>query len=288
MFERTLETKPIENPHRLSTATMRGSSLLPKRFRTSNDGSSSPPSWLSRQITDFLLNVSQRACLHPIHTIVFIAILASTSYVGLLEGSLFDSSNTAKHARGHVDTASLLAGARTLQLGKGTAWRWREGETALVEDGQRVWLSKLGYKECGILTDSIQPVQHLALSTFIFPDSHTSTSQLAPRHDAISFPENLTVTELPTTSNMLSPISQDSTLAFSVPYEHISEFLRAAQEIPDRSGASNGHEEKMWIMKAARNNGHGLRSLRAWWSDSRTSFVDLIKVCLENSKVASR
>lgn len=268
---------------------MRGSSLLPKQFRTSNDGANSPPSWISRQITDFLLNVSRRACHSPIHTIVFIAILASTSYVGLLEGSLFDSFNTAKHERGHVDTASLLAGARTLQLGEGTAWRWQEGETAIVEDGKRVGLSKRDREAHENLTDFIQPVQHLALSTFIFPDSHTSTSQLAPQADAISFPENLTVTELPTTPNMLSPISQDSTLAFSVPYEHISEFLKAAQEIPDQSGASNGHEEKMWIMKAARNNGHGLRSLRAWWSDSWTSFVDLIKVCLEiRSRVVTR
>ena len=128
---------------------------------------------------------------------------------------------------------------------------------------------------------SLQAFQHLALSTFVFPDSHTATSQLAPLAEAIPFPDNLTLTELPTTPNIISSISQDSVLAFTVPFDQISEFLKAAQEIPDRTQASNGQEEKMWLMKAARHNGHGLRrSIRAVFVDSWTSFVDLVKVRL--------
>lgn len=238
---------------------IRGSALLPKQFRTASDGKKSPPGWLNQKVTNFLLTVSRRACLHPIHTIVFIAILASTSYVGLLEGSLFEIANRSKHERGHVDAASLLEGSRTLHLGKETAWKWQEEEEV-----------KTGVKEGAF--------QHLALSTFVFPDSHTATSQLAPLAEAIPFPDNLTLTELPTTPNIISSISQDSVLAFTVPFDQISEFLKAAQEIPDRTQASNGQEEKMWLMKAARHNGHGLRrSIRAVFVDSWTSFVDLVK-----------
>ena len=261
---------------------LRGSALLPKQLKASNEATNSSPSWLNVKITGTLLAISRRACLHPIHTIVFIAILASTSYVGLLEGSLFESFNRSKHGRGSVDTAALLEGARTLHLGKDTAWRWQEGESTGFDDRRGVGGFGPPIGGGRDLTYPQQAVQHLALSTFIFPDSHTSTSQLAPRADAIPFPDNLTVTELPTTPNMLSSISQDSILAYAVPYDQISDFLKAAQEIPDVSKASNGHEEKMWIMKAARNNGHGLRrSLRAWLVDSWTSFVDLIKVCFQ-------
>lgn len=37
-----------------------------------------------------LLGISKRACSHPIHTIVCIGLLASTTYVSILENSLFE------------------------------------------------------------------------------------------------------------------------------------------------------------------------------------------------------
>jgi len=50
------------------------------------------------------------------------------------------------------------------------------------------------------------------------------------------------------------------------------------QEIPGRSHASNGGEDKKWIMRAARSHGHGAKALyRTWLSDGWTSFVDLLK-----------
>jgi hydroxymethylglutaryl-CoA reductase (NADPH) len=67
--------------------------------------------------------------MHPIHTIVVIALLASTSYVGLLQQSLFETAGQTSHARGYVDVDSLLEGGRTLELSSRTLWRWQADDT---------------------------------------------------------------------------------------------------------------------------------------------------------------
>lgn len=105
---------------------MRGSSLLPKQFRSAGKADG----WLNRNITSSLLKISQIACQHPIHTIVVIAVFASTSYVGLLQESLFDSGIKASQVNGRVDVGALLDGSRVLELSKGTAWKWQ-----IKEDG---------------------------------------------------------------------------------------------------------------------------------------------------------
>lgn len=63
-----------------------------------------------------------------------IALLASTTYVGLLEGSLFDSFRNPKHASGQVDVDSLLLGSRSLRLGEDTYWKWQVEESAMQEE----------------------------------------------------------------------------------------------------------------------------------------------------------
>jgi hydroxymethylglutaryl-CoA reductase (NADPH) len=62
---------------------------------------------------------------HPIHTIVVIALLASTTYVGLLEGSLLDTVRDPRNVAGQVDTDALLQGSRNLRLGESTSWKWQ-------------------------------------------------------------------------------------------------------------------------------------------------------------------
>lgn len=100
---------------------MRGSSLLPKQFHSLGNADS----WLNRNVSSTLLSISGIACQHPIHTIVVIALLASTSYVGLLQESLFDTASQAVHDRGYVDLDALLVGSRTLELSKQTSWKWQ-------------------------------------------------------------------------------------------------------------------------------------------------------------------
>lgn len=100
-------------------------SFISKRLRSTEANQEAEPTWLRRQITSGLQCISRRACIHPIHTIVVIAILASTTYVGLLEGSLFDAARNPRNVAGQLDTATLLQGSRSLRLGESTSWKWQ-------------------------------------------------------------------------------------------------------------------------------------------------------------------
>jgi hydroxymethylglutaryl-CoA reductase (NADPH) len=246
---------------------MIGSSFLPSRLRgAQNANTAATPIWLNKRITPFIQTLSRLACLHPIHTIVIVAFCASTTYIGLLESSLFDSVNS--KAAGKADWASLVEGSRQLRVGSETSWKWQTSDTdTLVPQG----------------------VDHLALLTFVFPDSLAANSpQTAPMPDSIPLPQNLSVQALPSTSNPLAPISQDSALAYSVPYSQAPEFLARAQELPNTAtapkdeNARNGfeaepiEEQKMWIMKAAKAD-ESRNSVRSWASNAWTEFVDLLK-----------
>src|SRR5688572_7981162 len=64
-------------------------SFLPRRFRGETTVPATPtPSWASKRLTPLVQYLSRLACSHPIHTVVIVAVLASTSYVGLLQESL--------------------------------------------------------------------------------------------------------------------------------------------------------------------------------------------------------
>ncbi|KAI1937694.1 3-hydroxy-3-methylglutaryl-coenzyme A (HMG-CoA) reductase isozyme [Ophidiomyces ophidiicola] len=236
---------------------MRGSSLLPRRFREVSSADSAEAGWLNRHVTKGLQTAARRACVHPIYTIVVIALFASTTYVGLLDGTLFDPVKEATYSPGHVDVGALLEGGRNLRLGEETSWRWQ-------------------------VDDAFQPeksnTRHLALTTFIFPDSSTRSPQEAPLAENVPLPLNSSAHSVPHTPNLLTPISQDSSLAFVVPYDEVNNFLTAVREIPDPADYTDGIEQKKWIMKAARNPLPGSRAaFRLWMSEAWTSFVDLLK-----------
>lgn len=105
---------------------MLGASFLPARFR-SDHGHVAPsnPGYFHRHVTAVLQSIARRAFTHPIHTIVFVALLASTSYVGVLEGSLLDPSSSSPGIAGIADVTSLLEGGRQLRVGEKTGWQWR-------------------------------------------------------------------------------------------------------------------------------------------------------------------
>lgn len=230
---------------------MRGSSLLPKQFRSLGHSDS----WLNRAVTAQLLRISHIVCQHPIHTIVVIAFLASTSYVGLLQESLFNASANLTGGQGLVDLGSLLVGSRTLELSKDTGWKWQ------LETKETVPHIPKG-------------PQHLALTTLTFPDS--SSTQHAPDLTSFSIPTNVSAINVPATANLLSSISQDSSLAFYMPFSELGDFLNAVQEISPPSSKLDGTK---WTMKAAKSNDNtGPRSYGIWLREGWSSFVDLIKV----------
>ena len=100
-------------------------SFISRQLRTNEEDPEARPSWIRRQVVSGLESISRRACIHPIHTLVVIAILASTTYVGLLEGSLLDSARDSHSVAGQVDADALLQGSRNLRLGESTSWKWQ-------------------------------------------------------------------------------------------------------------------------------------------------------------------
>ncbi|KAL4783160.1 hydroxymethylglutaryl-coenzyme A reductase-domain-containing protein [Aspergillus varians] len=234
------------------------STLIRRKFPTADGGNEPEPSWLKRQVTASLQSISRRACIHPIHTIVVIALLASTTYVGLLEGSLFDSLRNPKNAAGQVDVDSVLLGSRSLRLGESTSWKWQ------VEDS--------------LTPEEYEAAQHLALTTLIFPDSVSKSDSTAPVADAIPVLPNASVQRLPHTPNFFSPFSHDSSLVYTLAFEQVPQFLKAAQELPDPTIDDEEGEQKQWIMRATRGPIHGPRgTVKFWLTDAWSSFVDLIK-----------
>jgi hydroxymethylglutaryl-CoA reductase (NADPH) len=118
---------------------MLGAYLLPARLRASSDtGASAKPKWLNRQVTPILLSLSRRACIHPIYTLVFVAILASTTYLGLLDSSLFEQQASIGHAAGRVDFNILLNGSKRLFTGPETGWKWLPEENGKQRDANEV------------------------------------------------------------------------------------------------------------------------------------------------------
>ena len=113
------------------------SSLIPRKTYPTDAENAPESNWFKRQITGGLQAVARRVCLNPIHTIVVVALLASTTYVGLLEGSLIDTVRNPRNVAGQVDVDTLLQGSRTLRLGESTLWKWQV-EDAPTDDEYKV------------------------------------------------------------------------------------------------------------------------------------------------------
>ncbi|KAG6001319.1 hypothetical protein E4U21_004509 [Claviceps maximensis] len=236
---------------------MVSSSSLPTRFRGEPDRTQTPPSpsRIGKKIAPLLQFLAKAACSHPIHTVVVIAVLASTSYVGLIQDSLLKGP-----ARlGKADWSSLVEGSRNLVASADTKWQWSN-----VEQN----------------TASVQDRDHLALLTFVFPDTlSTDSASSAPRSHVVPTPQNLSITSLPATENSFTTYTQDSILAYSIPYTQAPEFILAAQEIPDEDAQEitthHGPEKKMWIMKAAKV--YSRSSIINRLNNAWVEFIDLLK-----------
>lgn len=83
--------------------------------------------WFETQVVALLQALSRRACTHPIHTLVFIAFMASAGYVGLLETDLFEPPAIVDGTLGRADVTSLFVGSKALHASSATAWKWQNG-----------------------------------------------------------------------------------------------------------------------------------------------------------------
>lgn len=251
---------------------MLGASLLPTRFR--NDHGHGPtlnPGSINRKITPLLQSVSRRAFNHPIRTIVFVALLASTSYVGLLEGSFFEGTDSAGNAVAGTDFNALLESGSRVRVGPETFWEWQ----IETEDSNAT------------------AAQHLILTTLVFKDSKSSFFQRsAPPANQISAGQAKSIRALSSsTGGSLSSHSQDTHYAFSVPADEVLEFLNSVQELSAAGDFSSGLSEDVqtsssWVMKVAKNGTISQRnSLRGWALNAWSNFVDLIRVGTRPCKV---
>lgn len=246
-------------------AVMLGASFLPARFRNDHSyGSTSTPGYLNRKITPLLQSVSRRAFNHPIRTIVCFALLASTSYVGILEGSLFASTDLAGDAVEGTDFNTLIENGKRVKLGPETAWKWQmESEES-----------------------NITASQNLVLATLVFPDfSVNHFHRAAPTANHIPVGKTSSIRALSTTRNLLSSTSQDAYLAFSVPFDEAMDFLDSVQELPTAGDFSSDLTKDVqrtasWVMTAAKKAPTPPQKTLRWWaSNAWAGFVDLLMVC---------
>ncbi|RKF65881.1 3-hydroxy-3-methylglutaryl-coenzyme A reductase [Golovinomyces cichoracearum] len=242
-------------------ASILGEFFLPTRLSGSASELAAGPQFINKRITPLVQSLSRRACLHPIHTVVIVALLASTTYISLLESSLFDGVNSI--TGGNIDFESLQEGSRQLRAGPETEWKW-------------------------LLTDSNyygSDTDHLSILTFAFSDSLARSSAGIPLEN-ISFPQNISVKTLPSTPNQLADLNDEITLAYSVPANQTLQFLSGLQELPNTSNNNNFRddlhnsqplrEQKKWIMRTAKIAATR-SSMKSWAKNSWTAFIDLLR-----------
>ena len=211
--------------------------LVPTRWRRNYDPTSpDKPTFYNRQITPFLQTVSHKACTHPVYTLSFFAVIASTTYISLLETGFFQPA--AHSAHGKVDFSALSAGSRRLHIGEQTAWKWQ-----VEEAGAHPRVAE-------------QLRDDLALVTLAFPDAGANVSPNALLQ-SLSLPQDSSIEVMPSSENILSQISSDATLAFSMPYYQTAQFLESVKEIPavaEVSAQADGGDDEPEDRKSTRLN----------------------------------
>lgn len=167
--------------------------ILPKFLLTKRP----PPQW--DPFTPGFTRLSKSACTHPIHTIVIIAILASTSYVTMLEHSLFDQ-GFGMFNYGSPKRADVMAGKVELAVGPETSWKWAENAA-----------------------DKVSGAQNLVLVSLQFPEPSLANSSPV-------FPE-ISAQELPS--------DDPSTKVYAVPQNDLPEFVSSVKALPAPAGADD-------------------------------------------------
>ncbi len=240
------------------------SSLIPTRWRRNYDITDpNKPGFYNRHLTPYLQTVSQTACTHPVYTLATVVLLGSGLYAHLLETGFFQPSPGSGNK---VDFNTLAAGSRQLHLGPETSWKWQIVQNGAARSVQR-------------------QEDDIALVTLAFSETGTgASSNAAPNAKDVPLPAGSSAEVLPSSANMLSSMSSESTLAFTMPYSESPGFLDSVREIPASryisaevdDGSDDEPEQKRWMMKNAKKTGRS-HSMFRWFEDSWASFMDLLK-----------
>jgi len=128
-----------------------------------------PPKW--DPFTPAFSRLSRSATTHPVQTIVIVALLASTTYIQMLEHSLFDRTSPL-WGHGGSKRADLLDGSVQVAVGEQTGWEWKENAA-----------------------DAVLGAKHVALVSLSFPNSLAS-SPVLPVTSATELPSNDAATKI--------------------------------------------------------------------------------------------
>ncbi|GKT48777.1 3-hydroxy-3-methylglutaryl-coenzyme A reductase [Colletotrichum spaethianum] len=228
-----------------------------KSFQNSN------ASWLNKKVTPFLQLLPRLTSVHPIPVVTFVALLASFTYIVLLEDTLSSGADGFAVNSTQTDWSSLTRGSLRLQAAPDSNWTWRGDDSELPSP----------------------EINHLALLTLDFsgsvPANAASISDIQ-REIAAS------VTPLLPSSHSSIIDAQDTTLSFSVPYHQAPGLLAALWEIRTGrnkiTGTGNGGlGEKTWAMSVAgsHNQGTGRSTTRVsvteWVHNAYYEFMDILK-----------
>ena len=83
--------------------------------------------WVQHQVTKGLRAVICQVCRHPIHTLLATSLIATTTYLQVLEVT-FRAANlglSSKTDAAPLDVESFLWGSRSLRVGETSSWRWQ-------------------------------------------------------------------------------------------------------------------------------------------------------------------
>jgi hydroxymethylglutaryl-CoA reductase (NADPH) len=135
--------------------TMLAAWLFPSARRGNDSSKPHSPGFFDHTLTPVLLSLSKRACIHPVYTIVTVAVLASTTYLGLIESSLFERRITVNNAIGRVDINYLLAGSKKLYTGPETSWKWNPDQNWAAVSPVEVCSPQLNSRICSTANCSV-------------------------------------------------------------------------------------------------------------------------------------
>ncbi|EXL39542.1 hydroxymethylglutaryl-CoA reductase (NADPH) [Fusarium oxysporum f. sp. radicis-lycopersici 26381] len=231
--------------------------FLPKLFRRAEypDEKPDPPSKANKKITPILQYIASISCNHPLYTICVIAVLASTTYVGIVKNSLYGATVSVRQ----TEWSSLAQGSSSVFASPETSWEWQSFDPR---------------------TQLPANANHLALLTLVFAESSQSP-QVAPQSHDVPIPSNLAITHLPSSSNSSETFSQDTALTFAVNYGQAPQFVAAVQKVPYhvpeqhlRETVSSKEGHKMWIMKVISTKTR--RSWVRWAHNAVYKYIDLL------------
>ena len=122
--------------------------------------------------------------------------------------------------------------------------------------------------------------------TLVFPDStFEGVTANLPATSTIPYLNNASAIIVPSSKNILTPISQEKTIAVSMDYALAPSFVQAVRELPGTKETTaadaygNKVDGKRWMMSAIKGDTAGQqRSFSRRVSDAWTAFVDLLKV----------